>query len=459
MKTKFFLPAALIFLTCFFSCSKDELQPNLDESSLADDVYHKTYNNGMIKSYSNETIITWNEFIGTTIDERIPIPLEAKIYAMVTISMHDALNNVVPVYETYALNNSAVNASDISKKNITHIADAAVSQAARDIMIALFPSSTVAANNLLNTILDAITDDALRMKGVEIGQAAATAMLQKRSGDFPFLFTAYVPTSNDPGVYQANFPPYMFPNPPIWPANAVYTSNLGNLIPFGITSSDQFLNEGPHAVGTSEYATDYNEVKTLGCTACPDRTPEQTEIGTFWVENMASSINRIARTLILQREMDGWEAARLIALLEMGVMDSFIASFKEKQAFVSWAPITAIRVGDTDGNTETIGDATWNARRTTPPVFEFPSTQAYGSGAASELFRLFFNTDQISFTAISPYYLPGVERSFSSFSDFSTEHAESRIFLGHHFRNSIVVGEQHGLELGSYVFENNLRKL
>ncbi len=460
MKTKFHLPLALSVLTILFSCSKDELPPNvMDESSIAKDLSHNTFNNGMIKSYGNQTIIKWNELLGASIDEKIPVPLEAKIYAMVTISMHDALNNVVPVYKTYALDNSSVNASNLSKKNITPLADAAVSQAARDVMITLFPSSSIAADGLLNDVLSSISDEVSKTKGVEIGKQAAIAILQKRQGDLPFLFTAYTPSSNEPGVYQANFPPYMFPNPPIWPANAVYTANLGDLVPFGIESSDQFMNEAPYPIESRDYEKDYNEVKSLGCTGCTARTPEQTVIGEFWVENIASSINRIARTLILQDELNGWESARLIALLEMGVMDSFIASFREKSEFVFWAPITAIRAGDTDGNPQTSGDPIWNSWKTTPPVFEFPSTQAYGAGAASEMFRLFFKTDEAYFKTTSPYYLPGVEREFFSFSEFSTELAQARIFLGHHFRHSVVVGESHGIELGRYVFENNLREL
>lgn len=460
MKAKFQLPLALIALTFIFSCSKDELPPNvMDESLIYEELSKKTYNNGMIKSYGSETILKWNELLGASIDEKLPVPLEAKIYALVTISMHDALNNVVPVYETYALNNSSVNARDISKKNITQIADAAVSQAARDVIATLFPPSAVAADALLNEVLSSISDEMSKAKGVEIGKQAGSAMLQKRSGDFPFLFTAYTPTSNDPGVYQANYLPYVFPNPPIWPANAVYAPNLGDLTPFGIESNDQFLFDGPYSIESREYAVDYNEIKSLGCAGCTARTPEQSQIAEFWFENTASSINRLARTLIIENELNGWESARLIALLEMGVMDSFIASFREKSEFVFWAPITAIRAGDTDGNPETAGDPTWNSLRVTTPVFEFPSTQAYTAGAAAEVFRLFFKKDKIDLVTTSPYYLPGVERSFSSFSEFSKELSESRIFLGHHFRHSVVVGENNGIELGNYIFANNLREL
>jgi len=460
MKTKFHLPVALIALATVCSCAKEELLADGIEASTSDQqLALKTFNYGMVKSYGSETILKWNELLGILIDEKLPVPSEAKIYVMVTLGMHDALNNVVPVYETYALNSTPVDAREISKGNIQPIADAAVSQAARDVLVTLFPAALAPAEALLDDVLASIPDDVARAKGVETGKQAATAILQKRQGDFPFLFTAYVPLSNDPGVYQANFPPYMFANPPIWPANAVYAPNLGNLTPFGIASGDQFMEEAPYAVDSPEYAADFNEVKDLGCAGCAARTPEQTEIATFWAENPASSTNRLARTFITKFELDGWEAARLLALLEMGVMDSFIASFREKSEFVFWAPITAIRAGDADGNPATAGDPAWTSLRPTPPVFEFSATQAYASGAASELFRQFFKKDEITFATTSPYYLPGTERSFARFSDFSAEQSSSRIYQGHHFRHSTEVGEKHGIELGRYIFENKLRAL
>ena len=422
MRTKFHLLTALILLI-FYSCSKDELTPE----EIIEETSFKSFNNGMVKSYTNETIIKWNDLLGSVIDEKLPVPLEAKIYAMVTLSIHDALNNVVPFYETYALDNSLVNATDISKNNIQMIADAAVSQAARDVMVSLFPPAASKADPLLDEVLSTISDEGAKNKGVAIGMQAAIAMLQKREGDFPFIFTEYTAPSNEPGVYQADFPPYIFPNSPIWPAYAIYAPNLGNLSPFGIRNADQFLDEGSNAVSSSEYTNDYMEIKSVGCQGCPDRTPDQSEIALFWIENIASSANRMARTLIMANDLDGWESARLIALLEMSVMDSFIASFREKAEFVYWAPITAVRSGDTDGNPETAGDPTWVALGATPPVFEFPSTQAYASGATSEIFRLFFKKNNIALTLESPYYLPGIQRSFNSFSDYSKEQSEARI--------------------------------
>ncbi|RIA09528.1 PAP2 superfamily protein [Flavobacteriaceae bacterium MAR_2010_72] len=458
MKTVFKISWAYALLIVVWSCANEGLEDG-NPLGTSDGYSLKSYNNGIIKSYSNETVLKWNELVGTYIDEKIPQPLEAKIYAMVTLTMHDALNNVVPKYETYALDNTLVDASAISKKNIHAIADAAVSQATRDIFAALFPPGTSGANSLLNTILSQIEDSESKSKGIDIGKAAAAAMLEKRQGDFPLVFSTFTGTGIAPGDYQANFMPWMLPNPPIWPANAVYAPNLGDLTPFGINTGNQFRDEGSYPISSQAYIDDYNEVKALGCTNCPERTPEQTEIGTFWIENTASMMNRIARTLIQQDNLNGWEAARLIALVEMSQIDGFIASFEGKRYFNFWRPITAVRAGDNDGNPETIGDPTWTPTHTTPPTPEYPSTHSYCGGAGAEVLKLFFGTDTKPFTATSPYYLAGVERNITSFSQLARENAESRIYIGYHFRHAIEVGERQGKQLGNYVFKNNLREL
>ncbi|MCM8568638.1 vanadium-dependent haloperoxidase [Gramella jeungdoensis] len=458
MKTTFKFLGGLIILFSLGSCEKDVIDSGDAELSSADIKGVQNFNNGMINSYSNEVVLQWNELLSQSIDDLMPLPAETKIYAMVTLAMHDALNNVVPKYETYALDNSGVDVTGISKKNIHSISDAAVSLAARDMMVQLFPASTAAADAQLSAILEGIEDSELKTRGVNIGKAAVAAILEKRANDFPLRFQTYI-GGTAPGEYQVNYMPFMLANPPVWPENAAYAPNMGELTPFGIISSDQFRDEGLYPLNSSEYVADYNEVKSLGCTDCPMRTEEQTEIGAFWIESNASSMNRLARTLIEERKLDGWEAARLIGLVEMAVIDAYIASFEGKAYYKFWRPVSAIRAGDFDGVDATVGDLTWTSSFFTPPTAEYPSTHAYAGGASAAVFKSFFNSDHVNLNVTSPYYLPGVERHLNSFSQMSYETAISRIYIGYHFRHAIEVGERQGKELGEYVFQNNLREL
>lgn len=458
MKTTLKLFGGLILLVSLGSCEVDEIETADSDSLFSADVKAvANFNNGMIKTYSPETVLRWNELLSQSIDQTLPQPVEVKLYAMVTLAIHDALNNVVPKYETYALDNLDVDPTGISHKNIESIANAAVSQAARDMLVQLYPSATAAADALLNSMLADIEDSDLKTRGIEIGKDAAAAVLYKRSNDFPLIFTVHV-GGTAPGEYQSNFPPFNAPGP-MWPANAVFAPNLGSLMPFGIIAGDQFRDVAPYPLISSEYLADYNEVKSLGCTACPLRTEEQTEIGAFWIETNSSSMNRMARALIVQKKLDGWEAARLIGLIQMSQIDAYIASFEGKYYFNLWRPISAIRGGDFDGIDATIGDVDWTPSFRTPPTPEFPSTHAYSGGAAAAVFKAYFKTDHVDLNVTSPYYLPGVERHLSSFTQMGYENAISRIYIGYHFRKAIEVGERQGRSLGEYVFENNLREL
>ncbi len=454
MKTNLKLMAGTLFICMMLcSCEKDELETQ----ELTDDIMLKTFNNGMIKSYSNEAVLKWNAALAV-IDNSRPPAAEAKIYAMVTLAMHDALNNVVPKYETYALDNSSVDASHVSKKNIAQIADAAVAQAAHDVLIVLHPPSTASTNNLLSASLEAITNLELKLLGINIGQNAAAAVLAKRQNDIVFGFSAYN-EGTEPGTHQSNYLPWINANPPAWPANAVYGANLGQLTPFGMETSNQFRARPPYAINSPEYLADYDEVKLLGCASCPDRTSEQSEIGAFWVENLSSSMNRIGRALAIEKNLNGWETARLLAITQMAQIDAHISSMEAKYHYKLWRPITAITSGDTDGNTSTIGNPSWISVYRTPPTPDYPSTHSECGGAAAEVFKLFFGTDTMPQSIISPYTLPNIERNLYNFSQIADEVSVSRIYIGYHFRNAVEQGAIEGRRLGKYVFVNNLREL
>ncbi|MBX2964054.1 MAG: vanadium-dependent haloperoxidase [Cyclobacteriaceae bacterium] len=446
---------ALIAIVVVSACEPDDIRTGENWRVPPGQLIH--YNN-LIKSYDSEIVLKWNEALVVAIENRMPAAAEVRIFSMVTLAMHDALNNVIPKYETYALDNRGAYVKSLTKANISHVANAAVSQAAHDVLVALFPAAAGNAEVLLTEHHSQIKDSNLKATGIAIGKNAAIAMLAKRQGDLPITFTAYQ-KGTDPGIHQANYMPFAVANPPLWPANAVYGANFGSFTPFGITSGDQFRPDPPYAINSDEYATDYNEVKKLGCINCTDRTAEQTQIGDFWRVNTHGPMNRIARVLAVQKRLNGWETARLLALTQMAQIDAGIASFEAKYYYNYWLPVTAIRAGNEDGNDLTGGDVSWTSYIAPPPTPDYPSTPAAAGGASAEIFNRFFGTDHISFVITSPNSLPGVERSYNSFSQASNENALSRIYLGSHFRNAVIEGEKQGRKIGKYVFENNLREL
>ena len=48
-------------------------------------------------------------------------------------------------------------------------------------------------------------------------------------------------------------------------------------------------------------------------------------------------------------------------------------------------------------------------------------------------------------------------RHFSSFSQAARENAVSRIYVGFHFRDAVVVGTRHGKRIGNWTVNHSLR--
>jgi hypothetical protein len=430
MKRIFFpLTSSLILLTSLVSCNKGDTGKTV------------TANN-----YSASMVLKWNLAATTAAYQNggPPPPQESRFYAMINTAMHDALNNIIPEYDTYAL---------IGTPESDANPDAAVAQAAHDVILALIPTASEYLDTLLESSLSQIPNGTAKDKGISLGMASAKAMLDKRSSDG--ASTAQVPYMEGtlPDQYRSTPP---FDQAPY--VNFAIVPDWGKVTPFGLKSASQFRPDSPYAINSAQYTADYNEVKNLGCTSCVSRSADQTQIGIFWLENVSFSWNRIARSLCIQHQLNGWQTAQLLSLIHMSMADANIASFEGKYFYNFWRPITAIRLGDTDGNDSTTGDPSWNLLAApTPPAPDYPSNHATNAGAVSEILKQYFNTDQISFSTTSTT-LTGVTRNFSSLSQAAREVAESRIYVGYHFRNAIEKGLTEGQQIGDFIFANSLQK-
>lgn len=145
--------------------------------------------------------------------------------------------------------------------------------------------------------------------------------------------------------------------------------------------------------------------------------------------------------------------------------DGYIASWETKYHYRFWRPITAIRLGDTDGNPNTQGVADWTPLQPTYPMPDYDSGHAVQGGVAAEVLKRVFGTDRISFDACSTTLEPGkrcgepgeVRRPFSSFSQAADENAVSRIYIGIHFRHAVERGVLHGRRIAHYAVSKFLR--
>ena len=198
----------------------------------------------------------------------------------------------------------------------------------------------------------------------------------------------------------------------------------------------------------------------LGAATGSPRTADETEMAVFWADGAGTETppghwSRIAAEAAEARGLSLCETARLLALVNIASADAGIVAWDAKYAYDLWRPITAIREADTDGNPGTVADPSWTPLLPSPPFPEYVSGHSTFSGAATQVLARFLG-DATSFTTTSDG-LPGVTRSFTSFSQAADEGGMSRLCGGIHFTSANVDGLAAGRAVGDYVVDEYLR--
>jgi len=337
----------------------------------------------------------WNQVAATTL-AAVPGPNGGAPPAfqinmgMVQGAVYDAVNAIGPKqHRPYLLNRrTGANAS----------IDAAVATAAYEMLSELVSTAPERAPfpgraGLLSTLssahatsLGAIDDNSFKKQGVEIGHAAAEAMLNAREGDGRFGPSAWVPNSA-PGHWQPLLSPTGAPllDPTPW---------AGDVRPFLIQSSSQFRSVPPPALDSQQWADEFNEVKSLGRIDSTTRTSDQTYRAKWWQSAPVLSWNEVARQLIARNDLDAADSARLLALQNLSGADAAINCWNDKYHFDFWRPWNAIPRALEDGNPATDPDATWTALLTAPYP-EWTSGHNCLDAAHVAVLRMFFGDDPV----------------------------------------------------------------
>jgi hypothetical protein len=443
-----------------------------------------------------EAIARWNQISidASGLDHTPVAPGDSRIFgeqlgparasraiAVVHIAMFDSVNGVLGGYHSY---------TNITPSKTASL-PAAIAQAARDTLAAMFPSQQTAFDQALADDLNLVPAGAAKTDGIDLGHRAATAILAMRANDGsiqtePKLGVQFF-ASNDPGKWRQD---------PISQSPVALGAYWGQITPFVIQSATQFRVPAPPALNSGEYAAAYQEAKAFGGDglATPSiRTSEQTEIGTFWAYDGTPSLcapprlyNQIAMAIAKQKgtASNPLELARLLALLNVSMADAGIAVWESKFFYQFWRPVTAIRESDPgtgpsglgDGNSGTVGDATFHplgapatnltGPNFTPPFPAYPSGHAGFGGAVFETLRQYYHTDQISFTCTSDEFngitidnaglvRPLKPRSFATLSQAEEENGQSRIYLGIHWSFDKTQGIAQGRKVAKFVYQNS----
>jgi hypothetical protein len=157
--------------------------------------------------------------------------------------------------------------------------------------------------------------------------------------------------------------------------------------------------------------------------------------------------------------MDLLHTARLLAMGTMVPTDAGLACFDSKYTYRFWRPFTAIRNADIDGNGATSPDATWSPLTATPNHPEYPSQHGCVTSALAQVLAHAVGTDDIDATiwgatAASPTGLV-TPRTFPTVQSLDDEVVDARVWIGFHFRNSVVAGENLGTSVANWELQRN----
>jgi hypothetical protein len=384
-----------------------------------------------------DVVTDWNKIAEQTILTAGSNPfVSSRSLAIVQVSVFDSVNGIERRYQPIHVEPNALPGA--SRR-------AAAIQAAYVALLHLYPAQEAFLTEEREAALKAITSEAATensvsiARGIEWGQAVADEIFLWRSTD------GFTPA---PPPYTGGMLPGQWrPTPPgLAPGAGVQFSYM---TPWAMSSPSQFRAAGPLTLTSTQYAADVNEVKDLGRLISMTRTADQTEIARFWNGNTPVGWNRIALSVSEVSDLSLSENSRLFALLNVAMADAVIACWETKYYYSFWRPITAIRLADTDGNPGTTEDPSWTPLLTTPGHPDYLSGHATVSRSALSVLTAYFN-DETEFSTTTEI-LPGVTRSYSSFTQAVDEAFNARIYGGIHFRTACRDGQSMGAQVGDLV--------
>jgi hypothetical protein len=375
-------------------------------------------------------VLDWNEIAVTTVRSDSPPRFQAEgmIYmSYVQAAVYDAVTKIeggyLPYHDFRISPTITANASP----------EAAVAAAAYTALVYYFPAQADALTTTYIAYLAGIPEMG-KADGVSVGQAAANDIIAFRTNDGrngPFDTTLGLGPL-EPGVWQV-VPPF----------TSAQTPWIGDMTPFLLKTSSQFRADSPPALSSTAYAEELNETKAYGALNSTLRSPEQTAIAYFWNANVINQYNEAFRDLATERRFDLVGAARAIAMGDLVGTDALIGCFDSKYHYLFWRPYTAIRHADIDRNSATNADPSWLPLGSTPNHPEYPAAHGCLTGAEAEVFAALLGTNRIDVTiwgATNGGTTLSTTRRFARANDLDQEIEDARVWIGFHYRGSVVAG-------------------
>ncbi|PAX08163.1 vanadium-dependent haloperoxidase [Sphingomonas lenta] len=308
--------------------------------------------------------------------------------------------------------------------------EAAVSVAAHGVLVAVFPDKKAPLDEALAFNLSRIADGPAKLEGERIGREAAKAALARVVFDPAGPFPPYVPPTTS-GLYDSTTDP----GPPPW---------AFGYKPWLLPSLKTVQPAPPPPLTSDAYTRSYEETKRVGAKDSTARTPAQTATARFWIEaedpeqTLRAVFGRPGRRLV--------DNARLNALVRMTQIDAVMVIDTSKLEILRWRPVTAIRLGEKDGNPATQGDPNWEPLLRTPMSPEYPCGHCTGASTFAALMEAELG-ERTADARFASSAMPGAGIAGMRWADYARQASESRILGGVHFRYSAEAGEKLGRDI------------
>ena len=393
-----------------------------------------------------DVVLDWNAIaVNTAVANKQNPFAQARYAAIVQLAVFEAVNSITHKYQPYLGTITAP--PDASP-------DAAAIEAAYQVLIAYFPASQPTLYADWTNSMQSIPDGSTKTDGIATGDAAATAMIALRANDGSSPPQFYTPGPPVPGAWQAT------PSCPVVNGVAVGIAFQWQYVtPFGISSASDFLLDPPPSLTSDRYARTYNEVMTVGSLNSTQRPPDRANVALFYAASSPTQVfNQAAEQVALEHRHSLSRNARDLALINMAISDSLVASFFNKYYYNFWRPETAIHAGDSDGNWKTTGDPTWTPFITTPCFPSYPSNHGSAANGAAAVMRRLYGEGGHSINLTNPA-IPNIVLQYSSFTQITDDISDARVYGGIHFRTDQVAGERLGKAIGKAVDKHNLRRM
>lgn len=379
-------------------------------------------------------------------------PEMSRSMAMLNTAIYNAVEGIAGNYNLYTQGSyTGPSGTAVSGASM----QAASSAAAYTILADLYPSMAGTFSTLYGNQLGSLANDQALIDGINFGTLVANDILNWRSSDG-------ASDASDPGLYSPVGSAGYFSEAAV---DSALLPGWGNVATFAIPGTPSFngsLGMSNSAyIATGAYATDYNNVKSLGASVGSSRDSGQTDAAHFWqgAQGTVTNVglwNAVAESIVTTQSLSLADTARLYAALNVALADASIVAMDTRYEVDFWTPQQAIQNGGADGNGATIADPGWTPLQ---PSLEMPSyfdERGILAGAATGILEQFAGNSYSFLLESDPDGdgNPDLSFNFSSLAAALDQAKNSAVWSGTNFQKAADDGAVAGGQIATEVMNN-----